>query len=131
MTALMLDTDTSSYIIKRRPPGVLEKFETYSERLCVSAITAAELRFGAEKSRGNAVAGLVEDFLARLPIMPWADEATVHYARLRATLERAGRPIGNMDLLIAAHALALGAKLITNNLRHFGKIAGLKTETWV
>lgn len=130
MTGFMLDTDISSYIIRRRPAELAEKFSKHADTLCVSVITAAELRFGAEKAGRASLVELVEGFLERLAILDWTDNVCGHYARIRAALERQGKPIGGMDLLIAAHAVSLRMTLVTNNLRHFSHVPGLKTEVW-
>ena len=130
MTGFMLDTDISSYIIKRRPATLAEKFEKHAETLSVSVITAAELRFGAEKAARPKLAELVEAYLERLAILDWTNEVTSHYARIRCELERRGKPIGNMDLLIAAHAVSQRMILVTNNLKHFSNVPGLKVEVW-
>lgn len=126
----MLDTDISSYIIKRRPGPLAEKFHQHADSLCVSVITAAELRFGAEKAGRPQLIELVEAFLERLAILDWTDGVCAHYARIRSALERAGKPMGSMDLLIASHAVALRMTLVTNNLRHFAHVPGLKAEAW-
>jgi tRNA(fMet)-specific endonuclease VapC len=130
MTGFMLDTDISSYIIKRRPAALAEKFEKHAETLSVSVITAAELRFGAEKADRPKLAELVEAYLERLAILDWTNEVTSHYARIRSELERRGRPIGNMDLLIAAHAVSQRMTVVTNNIKHFSSVPGLKVEVW-
>jgi len=130
MTGFMLDTDISSYIIKRRPATLAEKFEKHAETLSVSVITAAELRFGAEKAGRPKLAELVEAYLERLAILDWTNEVTSHYARIRSELERRGKPIGNMDLLIAAHAVSQLMTVVTNNIKHFSSVPGLKVELW-
>lgn len=130
MTGFMLDTDVSSYIIKRRPTALAEKFHKYADSLCVSVMTAAELRFGAEKAGRPQLVELVEAFLERLAILDWTASVCAHYARIRSALEHAGKPIGNMDLLIASHAVSQHMTLVTNNLRHFSHVPGLKTEVW-
>ena len=130
MTLLMLDTDISSYVIRRRPPVIAERFERHAEQLCVSVMTAAELRFGTVKAGRADLARLVEAYLARVTILDWPESATLHYARIRAKLESRGTPIGNMDLLIACHAVAEQATLVTNNLRHFAGVPELKVEQW-
>jgi tRNA(fMet)-specific endonuclease VapC len=127
---LMLDTDISSYVIRRRPASIAERFQLHAEQLCVSVMTAAELRFGAVKAARAELANLVEAYLARVTILDWADSATFHYARIRTELESLGTPIGNMDLLIASHAVAEQATLVTNNMKHFGAVPGLKVEQW-
>jgi tRNA(fMet)-specific endonuclease VapC len=130
MTSFMLDTDISSYIIKRRPATLIEKFEHHAETLCVSVMTAAELCFGAEKAGRPQLTELVAAYLERLAILDWTNEVSGHYARIRSVLERSGKPIGNMDLLIASHAVAQRMTLVTNNLRHFSNVPGLKVEVW-
>jgi tRNA(fMet)-specific endonuclease VapC len=93
-------------------------------------ITAAELRFGAEKEAGPKLIELVEAYLERLAILDWTNEVTHHYARIRTELERSGKPIGNMDLLIASYAVSRGMTVVTNNLKHFSNVPGLKGEVW-
>jgi len=93
-------------------------------------MTAAELRFGAEKAGRPKLVELVEAYLDRLAILDWTNEVSGYYARIRSQLERSGRPIGNMDLLIASHAVSQGSTLITNNLKHFSSVSGLKVEVW-
>ena len=104
--------------------------EKYAETLNVSVITAAELRFGAEKAGRPKLAELVEAYLERLAILDWTNEVTSHYARIRSELERSGKPIGNMDLLIASHAVSQGMTLVTNNIKHCSSVPGLKMEVW-
>jgi len=94
MTVFMLDTDISSYIIKRRPATLVEKFEKHGETLNVSVITAAELRFGADKAGRPKLTELVEAYLDRLAILDWTNEVTSYYARIRTELERTGSQSG-------------------------------------
>ena len=93
-------------------------------------MTAAELRFGAEKAGRPKLVELVEAYLERLAILDWTNEVSGYYARICSQLERSGKPIGNMDLLIASHAVSQGSTLITNNLKHFSSVSGLKVEVW-
>jgi tRNA(fMet)-specific endonuclease VapC len=130
MKLLMLDTDIASYIVRRRPEPLAQRFEKHADALCVSVITAAELRFGVEKTKSARLAELVENFLERLSVLDWTNAVSPHYARVRAALERIGRPIGNMDLMIAAHAVSEGATVVTNNVRHFADVPGLKIQEW-
>src|SRR5882724_7491559 len=130
MSGFMLDTDISSYIIKRRPATLVAKFKQNAETISVSVMTAAELRFGAEKAGRPALTELVEEYLERIAILDWTSEVIVPYGRIRAELERAGKPMGSMDLLIASHAVSQGMTLVTNNLRHFSNVPGLKVEVW-
>jgi tRNA(fMet)-specific endonuclease VapC len=130
MTGFMLDTDISSYIIRRRPAILVETFEKHAEMLSVSVMTAAELRFGAEKAGRPKLTELVEGYLDRLAILDWTDQVSGHYARIRSELEHSGKPIGNMDLLIASHAVSLRMTLVTNNLKHFSNVPGLSVQVW-
>ncbi|MHB1814047.1 MAG: PIN domain-containing protein [Steroidobacteraceae bacterium] len=130
MKLFMLDTDISSYIIRRRPKSLARHFERHADEICVSVITAAELRFGVEKSKSAKLADLVESFLERLSILDWTHSVTPHYARIRAALERLGKPMGNADLMIAAHAVSQRATVVTSNVRHFAGVPGLKVEDW-
>jgi tRNA(fMet)-specific endonuclease VapC len=129
----MLDTDICSYIIRLRPLSVLEKFKQLNASdLCISVITYAELLYGVERSSSKKVNHeIVESFTSKLVILDWDSMAAKHYAILRASMELEGKNIGNMDLMIAAHALSIGATVVTNNLRHFKVVKGLKVENWV
>lgn len=127
----MLDTDISSYIIRRRPQTLVDRFRKHAEELCVSVITVAELRFGAERAGRRQLTDLVEAYLERLSILDWTEAVTSHYARTRAALERFGTPIGNMDLLIASHAISERSTLVTNNVAHFAKVPGLIVQEWL
>ena len=133
MKRYMLDTDTSSYIIKNRPAHVAERFRTLKmEQLCISVITYAELLYGVERSSSERVnRPIIENFVAHLDVLDWDKEAADHYSRVRTQLERSGTPIGGMDMQIGSHALSQGMILVTNNTRHFERIIGLKLETWV
>ena len=93
-------------------------------------MAAAELRFGAAKAGRPKLAELVEAYLERLAILDWTNEVTSHYAQIRSELERSGKPIGNMDLLIASHAVSQRMVLVTNNLKHFSSVPGLTVEVW-
>jgi tRNA(fMet)-specific endonuclease VapC len=128
----MLDTDISSYIIRKRPEPVRARFrEVESAQLCLSVVSEAELLYGVTaKGSPRALASMVADFLRRLTILDWSRAAARHYADIRAKLESDGTPIGNMDLMIAAHARSTGAVLVTNNEKHFRRIPGLKVENW-
>jgi tRNA(fMet)-specific endonuclease VapC len=129
----MLDTDICSYIIKQRPISVLEKFEAISvTQISISVVTYAELIYGVERSSSTKInLPIVKDFVSCLTVLPWNREAAESYGKLRAFLEQKGTPIGNMDLLIAAHALSHKRIIVTNNTRHFDKIPQLPVENWV
>lgn len=126
----MLDTDISSYVIKRRPEAFADRFEKHREALSVSVMTAAELRFAAEKLGRRNLAELVEAFLDRVAILDWTVDVTFHYARIRTAIEGTGKPIGNMDLLIASHAVSQQLTLVTHNIKHFAHVPNLQVEVW-
>lgn len=128
----LLDTDTCIYIINQRPPAVFDRFRQHrAGEVGVSSITVAELVFGVEKSGSGRNRAALEKFLIPLEIMSFDAEAAARYGEVRAALERNGTPIGGMDTLIAAHALSLGAVLVTNNLREFQRVEGLAIENWL
>ena len=132
MLAYMLDTNICIYVMKTYPPAVREKFNALAEQLCISSITLAELYYGAEKSARraeNLVA--VEHFVARLEVLPFAARAAAHYGQVRVELERAGTPCGPHDMQIGGHARSEGLIVVTNNLREFARMPGLRAENWV
>ena len=128
----LLDTNTCIYLIRRRPKEALRRFERFEVgEVGVSVITVSELRYGVEKStRPEQNLRALEQFLLPLEVLDFGPEATVSYGRVRASLEERGMPIGPLDTLIAAHALSLGATLVTNNTREFGRVSGLQIEDW-
>jgi len=129
---LMLDTNICIYIIKQQPPAVLERFQEYLVGdLGISSITLSELRYGVAKSNyreKNAEA--LDEFIMPLEIVPFGEEAALAYGDIRAGLEKAGTPIGAMDMLIAAQALSMGVTLVTNNTREFKRVPGLSIFDW-
>lgn len=128
----LLDTNICIYAINRRSAPVMRRMVAAGrEGIAISSITAAELAFGAVKSQRAATRPNVETFLATLPVFDWGQAAVWHYADARLALERSGQRIGERDLLIAAHALALGCILVTNNLAEFTRVPGLRLENWV
>ena len=132
MLRYMLDTNIAIYVIKQRPLQALHLFNERAPMLCTSAITEAELLHGAEKSQQREHnLRQVDDFLSRLDVLPYTRKAAGHYGDIRADLERKGTPIGVNDLHIAAHARSEGLILVTNNMREFERVAGLRLENWV
>ena len=132
MLKYMLDTNIVLYTIKRRPIEVIHTFNRFAGQLCISSITAAELIYGAEKSaRPEPNMSIVEDFVSRLELLNYGFAAAAHYAQIQATLERGGTPIGVNDCHIGAHARSEGLVLVTNNVREFDRIPGLRVENWV
>ena len=127
----MLDTNICIYVIKRAPAAVLEKFRQHEAAgLGISAVTAAELAFGVAKSGSRRNRAALEAFLSALEIAPFDDEAAWVYGDIRADLEARGVPIGLLDTQIAAHALSLEITLVSNNLREFERVPGLRCANW-
>ena len=129
----MLDTNTCIYIIKRKPPNVIERFrQTEISQIGISSITLSELLYGVSKSskpEQNKIA--LMQFVAPLEILSYDDEAAQYYGDLRTHLEKQGTPIGSLDMLIAAHALSIACILITNNEKEFIRIPNIKIDNWV
>jgi tRNA(fMet)-specific endonuclease VapC len=129
---VLLDTNICIYIIEQRPASVLKKFASYPVGdIGISVITLAELEYGVSKSGQPARNRKALDlFVSPLEVVAFDRRATAAYGKIRALLEKKGRPIGSMDLLIAAHALSLDVRLATNNVREFKRVPGLRVETW-
>jgi tRNA(fMet)-specific endonuclease VapC len=128
----LLDTNICIYAINHRPAQVMQRLLAAGRQgVAISSITAAELAFGAVKSQRASTRPSVELFLATLTTLDWGGGAVWHYADVRLALERSGQRIGERDLLIAAHALALGRTVVTNNLGEFTRVPGLRCENWV
>ena len=129
----LLDTNICIYLRKRRPPAVVEKFGALAPgEAAISVIIYGELLYGAHKSATPARAlRVLDEFVALVPVLPLPAEAGAAYGEIRAVLKQQGRVIDNSDLWIAAHALASGLVLITNNMREFGRVPGLAAENWV
>ena len=127
----LLDTNTASYVIKGNPPQVRTRLlKVPIADIAVSVITEAELRFGVLKfPAATRLKIVVEEFLRMIDIRAWDSGAAQSYAQLRAALEQQGRPIGNLDLMIAAHALSLGVVLVSSE-RVFGKVQALQVQDW-
>lgn len=127
----LLDTNIASYVIRGNFPHVRQRLlGVPMSEVGIAVITEAELRFGVARLPQAAKLGIaVEEFLLRVEILPWDSEAAQHYARIRALLEREGEPMGNLDLMIAAHAFAVGVILVTND-RVFRRVKGLRIEDW-
>ncbi len=129
----MLDTDTASYLVKGRSPTVEAKLSAVSPwMVCVSVMTRAELLYGLKRLPAEHRLHLaVRQFLRVVRVLPWDAEAADWYADIRHQLVGRGQPIGELDMMIAAHALSVGAVLVTNNSRHFARIdAPLLLVNW-
>jgi tRNA(fMet)-specific endonuclease VapC len=129
----MLDTNICIYLIKKQPIGVLKKLAEHKiSEVGISAITVAELEYGVDKSAlPDKNRDALAEFLAPFEIMPFDERASIEYGRIRAFLERKGKLIGAMDMLIAAHAQSLGVTLVTNNAKEFKRVPHLQVENWV
>lgn len=132
MALYLLDTDICSYVIRNRPEAVRKRMNAVPlGSQAISVVTYAELMFGVRRSSNAKVnRTVVGAFLRHVSLLDWNRHAVDAYAEMRVELEAKGQPIGNMDLLIAAHARSLRAVLVTNNERHHGRISGLKIENW-
>jgi tRNA(fMet)-specific endonuclease VapC len=132
MAVYMLDTDISSYIMKRADEAVLKKLQTVAvSEVCISAITKAELLYGVEISpRREKDQAALDEFLRYVEALDYPASAALDYAIIRADLKRRGALIGSNDLLIAAHARSLGLTLVTNNTSEFERVQGLRIENW-
>ena len=127
----LLDTNTVSYILKGNVPRVRERLiKVPMAQVAISVITEAELRFGvARRPEATRLKIAVEEFLLRVAVLPWDSEAAKRYAQIRAALESAGEPMGNLDMMIAAQALAAGVVLVTSD-QVFRTVKGLKSVDW-
>jgi len=127
----LLDTNTVSYVIKGSFPHVRQRLlQVPIREVGISVITEAELRFGvARLPQATKLAIVVDEFLRRVEVLVWDSQAAQRYAQLRAALEEHGEPMGNLDLMIAAQAIAADAILVTND-RGFRKVKGLRIEDW-
>ena len=129
----MLDTDIASYVIKGRSPEVEAKLMAIvPSMVCISAVTRAELMYGLKRlPAGHRLHLMVRQFLKIVRVLSWDAEAADYYAEIRHQLVSTGQPIGEMDMMIAAHSLSAGAVLVTNNVRHYSRIeAPLSLVNW-
>ncbi len=133
MMKILLDTNICIYLIKNKSPKVREKFYQYQVGdIGISTITIAELEFGVRKSAAVARnQKALEAFLVPLEFLDFDHKAAIAYGEIRSFLEREGTPIGSMDMLIAAQAIAHDLMLVTHNLREFRRVPNLRCETWV
>ncbi|HHB91721.1 MAG TPA: type II toxin-antitoxin system VapC family toxin [Thioploca sp.] len=129
----MLDTNICIYILKKHPPEMKTKFNQI-DSVHISAIVYSELCYGVELSPYHLQTPRqkqLNEFISLLKIHTWDEKSANIYAKIRAYLKKKGIPIGNMDMLIAAHALSLNAVLVTNNTHEFSKVPELKFENWI
>jgi tRNA(fMet)-specific endonuclease VapC len=127
----VLDTDICSYLIKGNCPVLVQNLDSRcNEKISVTAITCAELLFGAEKKRSQKIKDKIEAIVSKANVIAFGEHAAIESSKMRLELEENGVPIGNMDTLIASCVLAEDAILITNNEKHFSRIKGLRIENW-
>lgn len=128
----LLDTNILSDLVHHPQGPVAAKIASAgADAVATSIVVAAELRFGAAERGSARLSERVEGVLSRVAVLPLDQPADETYGRLRTALEAAGTPIGANDLLIAAHALTLGIILVTDNVREFRRVKGLKVENWM
>lgn len=132
----MLDTNICSYVMRERPESVIKSLQAHVEhrdKIVVSAITYAELRYGAiGKKASPKHNAIVDEFMERMDeVLPWGQEAVESTVRVKKTLSDKGTPIGNNDSMIAGHAISSGCVLVTNNTKEFERVPNLLLENWV
>lgn len=129
----MLDTNICIYVLKRSPIEVYRKFaEHIGKGVCISVITLAELKHGVFKSdRVEKNAENLEKLMQTISVLPYENACAEEYGKICAHLQKSGTPIGIMDMLIAAHAKVMDYTLVTNNVREFERVPGLKIENWI
>jgi tRNA(fMet)-specific endonuclease VapC len=131
MPAYMLDTDTVSFALRGQGRVAERLLEHRPSEVCVSSLTLAELRYGADVRRSRRLHRLIDAFVDAIEVAGFDGNAADRFGALGALLARRGVPIGTIDTLIAAHALALGLTLVTHNERHFARVPGLTIESWL
>jgi tRNA(fMet)-specific endonuclease VapC len=131
MLEYMLDTDTVSWALRGQGAVATRLLEHRPSELCISSITLAELRFGAEAKGSRKLQGLIDTFASTVAVVPFDEAAAARFGPVATALAKRGEPIGTFDTLIAAHALSLGLVLVTNNAKHFQRVVGLKTTNWI
>ena len=131
-SSYLVDTNIISLALEGRSPQATRRLAgTSRDKVAISVITEMELRFGLAKHPApHRLKPVIDTLLETITVLPLPENIAITYGRVRAELERLGRPIGPLDTIIAAHAIALGAVLVTNNLRRFGRVKGLRCEDW-
>jgi len=132
MLKYMLDTNIVIYAIKNRPAQVRAHFKRHQGQICISSVTWGELVYGTERStRPESNLADIEAMAARLEVLAFNHQGATHFGQLRAELYKQGQPIGPYDMMISGHARSLGLILVTNNLKEFERVPGLRLENWV
>ena len=127
----MLDTDHVSYALRGQGNVAKEILTHRPADLCLSSISVAELRYGADRRGSRKLHRLIDAFTGGMQVLPFDEDAGREFGRLASKLASRGTPIGNFDALIAAHAISIGVTLATNNTKHFTKVRGLRVENWL
>ena len=128
----MIDTNIAIYTLKNRPAKVRDAFKKHNGEMCLSSVSLGELIYGAEKSvQVERNLADIEGFAARLEVRSFDYPAAIQFGQLRADLTKSGKLIGPYDMMIAGHARALGLILVTNNVKEFNRVPGLRVENWV
>ncbi|MBU2764417.1 tRNA(fMet)-specific endonuclease VapC [Acidithiobacillus caldus] len=132
MIKYLLDTNICIFTIKNKPPEIREQFRRHHGQMAISTVTLMELVYGAEKSQApEDNLAVIEGFAARLEVLDYGSEAARHTGQIRAELARLGKPIGPYDQIIAGHARSQGLIVVTNNLREFECVPGLRVMDWL
>lgn len=133
MTVYLLDTDICAFILRKSSPTLLQRIQQVPiQQQCMSVVTLAELLYGVQVSSKKLANREAVDLLAQhVQVLDWTPAAANHYAEIRADLKKKGQQLGSNDLLIAAHARSKGAVIVTNNVKDFGRVRGLKLENWM
>ena len=126
----LLDTDSVSFALRGHGDVGTRIRERRPSELCISAITLAELRFGADRKGSRRLHSLIDTFAAAVEVVPFDEAAAAEFGRIGSILAEHGTPIGEFDVLIAAHAVALRCVLVSNNTRHFSRVPGLALQNW-
>jgi tRNA(fMet)-specific endonuclease VapC len=127
----MIDTDSVSDALRGHGHVGTAILTHLPSEICISSITLAELRFGAERRKSAKLDSAIAAFASNVSVVPFDEECATVFGRVAAHLAAEGSPIGELDVLIAAHAIALDVTLVTNNVKHFKRVRGLRTENWL
>ena len=127
----MLDTDTVSYALRGQGGVAARLLEHRPSEVCVSALTVAELRYGAERRKSERIHAAIDTFVRDVAVMAFDESCATAFGAIASELATRGTPIGEIDVLIAAHAIALDLTLVTNNVKHFTRVRHLKVENWL
>lgn len=123
----MLDTNMVSHLVRQHPEVVKQYSRTAPEKMCISSVTEAELLYGVAKKQSHLLQETILEFLKTITICDWDSEAAATYGELRAAMEKKGKVMGDLDQLIAAHAISRGTTIVTND-RAFGMVQDLRVE---